>query len=107
MLPRVVWRHQFQCNHNVTFKDLSKDGTIIRCGTHKLGRSPCIMCYDITTTTSHLVANMSCSRNLWTLLTKQHHIVKGQDLDRIGLVDLVISRWSCQGVFIGWHKSKT
>jgi len=29
---------------------------------------------------------------------EQCHIDGAQDLDRIGLVDLVISRWPCQGL---------
>jgi hypothetical protein len=54
--------------------------------------------YDVATITFHLVANTSCLGNLQALLTKQHHIVRGQDWDRIGLRDLVISKWLCQGL---------
>jgi site-specific DNA-cytosine methylase len=56
-----------------------------------------VVCHDVKTKISPLVTNID---HTWLLafLTKQHHLARGPNLARIRPIDLVISRWSCQGL---------
>jgi hypothetical protein len=56
-----------------------------------------VACHDVVTKVFQLVANIDYI-GLLTFLTKQLHFVGVPDLIKIGPIELVIFRWSSQGL---------